>query len=694
MRKAFTRLWLFIICGLLLTGCGLAGAGQPPGNVPETTTVRETFGENVAPVADHRTAEEILEQLIGDEGFRARVRNAAGIEEADTEELILQKLEQCEELTLKSEAVCSLEDLRLLPNLQGLVIDDDTWKNDQIEDFTPIAGLSRLKTLYISYPTGENLDFSFLAEMETITELFLVDCDLKDASFLGEMPQLQCLSLYQTPVADLAVFQNLTELVELALYGNGEAEHIEAVGRLSKLRDLGLQDCGIRDISFLSSLTELRGVNLNYNSVTDLTPLAGLSGLERLGLVENEVSDLSPLAGLENLFDLALDGNRICDISALANLPRLNQAGLSGNQIQDFSPLADKPELLYASVLGNPCSDLEPLLLVPLLNFENGNVSEEQQRVVADWLKEQRPDVEEYECIDCVEADLDGDGLSDIAFVVDGEFMDGDDTDPYTSNNLRRMFILLRQGDNSFKEVDSAAVHMSSPYSGGMRGDPYRGIWIGDGYVLVRQGWGSSEGSTETEIYCYQNGSLELLWYISISDCFWSDGYAVTVDSGKEENTYVHYAIAMDGHRLVRVDLYTDECPSDILFPETDLYSVSYYAYPEKLPTCMSGVEALEYLRDTLEGDWEQVRLPYVSWQKESYELLKGVELPDYYYVIRDISEDGGQEPEKFLKRLYYLDMKVRSGEYYHMIRYIGDDGAWNYRIKDFNGEIEVTNEW
>lgn len=634
--------------------------------------------------AEHPTDKELLSQLIGDEGFWTRARTAAGITEEDTEELILQKLEQCESLVLKSKAVCSLEALSLLPNLQSLVIDYDTWDNAQIEDFTPIAGLSRLEELYISCPAGENLDFSFLAGMNTITELFLVNCDLKDASFLGEMPQLKCLSLYQTPVADLAVLENLTDLEELALYGNGDAKNIETVGKLLKMRDLGLQDCGIEDISFLSGLTQLRGVNLNYNSITDLTPLSELSGLERLGLVENEVSDLSPIAGLENLFDLALDGNRISDITALAALPHLNQAGLSGNQIRDFSPLADKPELLYASVLGNPCSDLEPLLLVPLLNFENGNVTEEQQRIAADWLKEQRLGVEEYECIDCVEADLDGDGLTDMAFVADGEFGDGDDTD---HNSLRRLFILLRQKDGSFIEIDSSAIQMWDSSSGGMRGDPYRGIWIGAGYVLVRQGWGSSTGSTETKVYCYQNGGLELLWHISISDCVWTAGYGVTVSDGKEENTFVNYAIAMDGYRLVRADLSTDECPYNILFPMTDLYYGSYYAYPEKLPTNMSGVEALEYLRDTLEGDWEQEKLPYAAWQKESYELLKGVELPDYYYVLRDAL--GDKEPH-----LYYLDLEAESGEYYHVIRYVGDDGAWNYRIKDSDGGIEVTDEW
>lgn len=397
-----------MICVSLLTGCGTAEPDSE--NVPEG---QETYVENTG--ADiggggegmtedgsgedtereqENSAEEILEEMMADKGFRIRVRYSAGIGKEDTQEIVEQKLEQCEKLELKLEDIYSLEDLRFLPGLKALIIEYSEWTDSRIEDFTPIADLPQLEYLYIKYPAQE-LDLSFLAQMDTVTELFLVNDNLKDTSFLAEMPQLRCLSLYQTPVDDLAVLENMPELVELSLYGNREAEHIETVGKLLKMQDLGLQDCGISDISFLSGLTELRGVNLNYNSVADLSPLAGLSKLERLGLAENEVSDLSPIAGLENLYDLALDGNGISDISALSGLSRLNQAGLSDNQIRDFSPLADKPELLYASVYGNPCTDLEPVAQVPLLYF-GGKASEEQLKIVSDWMEKQRPDVEEY----------------------------------------------------------------------------------------------------------------------------------------------------------------------------------------------------------------------------------------------------------------------------------------------------------
>lgn len=708
-RKVSAVLCRIMICVLLLTGCGMAETDSE--NVPEGVEVsdenagtdisgdkenmtsdgisentEEEMGSSVVgdteSVEDNRTAREITEQLMGDGRFEEKVWYAAGIEEEDTEELILQKLKQCESLTLSSKVNAEeLKYLYLLPNLRSLEID-----YTEINDFTPIAQLSQLKHLYIYHVDykREEVDFSFLAEMNTVTELYLINCDLKDASFLEKMPQLQCLSLYNTPVYDLAVLENMPELVELSLYGNREAEHIEAVGSLLKMQDLGLQDCGISDISFLSSLTELRGVNLNYNSVADLSPLTGLSKLERLGLAGNEVSDLSPVAGLENLYDLALDGNNISDISALAKLSRLNQAGLSNNQIRDFSPLADKPELLYASVYGNPCTDLGPVEQAPLLYFGSGGISEEQLKIVSDWMEKQRPDVEEYQCIDFSEADLNGDGLSDAAFVVNGEFRDGDGILAY--NDSRRMFILLRQRDGSWKELETD-IRVSNPESGGTRGDPYQGMWMGDGQVLLKQGSGSSTGITCTEIYCYQQGSLELQQTVDVYDCNWAYGYDVRVHYELDE-TWDRYAIAMEDYRMVKVDIANKEYPTHRAFPRMDLYYGTYYTYPDGLSVSMDGVAALEYFRLYIRGEVEQEPLPYAAWQKEGYELLKGVELPDYYYVVR---KDGDGEADAQEDYIYYLDLEIDDGEYYHVICYERDGRSQNYRIKDSTGELEES---
>lgn len=44
-------------------------------------------------------------------------------------------------------------------------------------------------------------------------------------------------------------------------------------------------------------------------------------------------------------------------------------------------------------------------------------------------------------------------------------------------------------------------------------------------------------------------------------------------------------------------------------------------------------VRALDDFCDRMAADAEKADLPYASWQKKSYELLTGIELPDYYIV-------------------------------------------------------------
>lgn len=676
--KRAKKICQIMLCCLLLAGCGSPGkrdADSLSGGVESDAEdglsrgaesgAEDSLSGGAEPGVDqnagdnHLTAREILEEMMTDQGFRIRARYSAGIDEEDTREIVEQKLRQCETLELKNEDIYSLEDLRFMPNLKELVIDGKAAASG-IADFTPIADLARLERLYIKYPAQEDLDLSFLTQMDTVTELFLINCDLRDAAFLEEMPQLRCLSLYRTSVDDLAVLENLPELVELALYGNREAEHIESVGRLSKLQDLGLQDCGISDIGFLSGLTQLQSVNLN----------------------DNRVEDLSPLAGLTKLYDLALDNNNISDISALGNLSELNQVGLSNNRVRDFSPLADKPKLLYAAVYGNPCEDLTPVLHVPLLYFDGGSASKEQLKTVDNWMETRRPDVEEYSCVDYSEADLNGDGLQDAAFVVSGDFGDGDDI--YASDNERRLFVLLRQEDGSWREAEND-IHIWDSYSGGMRGDPYRGMWMGDGYVLIQQAWGSSSGTTVTEIYRWRQESLKPVQTVNVDDYNWAYGYDVTVRDETGEK-WSHYAIAMDGYRMVRVDLENDEHPAHRAFPRVDLYDASYYAYPEGLPVHTDAVAALEYFCQYVRTEVEREELPYAEWQKRGYELLKGVELPNYYYASPG---DGAGETDIPAHCIYYYDLERDGGEYYHVIRYEQNGAAREYRINDSTGELE-----
>lgn len=698
-----------LLCSLLLSGCG--GAEKDRTNptsgeqVEEAGTMNGEYAEEPgksefttdgfaekpggsgsevrqrSSAVQDQTVREILASVKANKSFWEKVWYQAGLEDGDTEEMVLQKLEQCETLELSNlrnrggeekETSFSLEDLVYLPNLKTLSIDISMW-DVRIEDFSPISGLSRLEELSVSYEREEEIDLSFLAEMKTVKRLFLPYCRLENIDFLEDMPQLERLSLYQAPVEDLAVLEKLPELVELSVGGNAGARHIEVIGTLAKMEDLGLQDCGIEDISFLGGLKELKGVNLNDNSVTDLTPLAGLTNLERLGLSRNGIRDISPISGLYNLYDLALDENEISDISALKGLNRLNQVGLSDNQITDLSPLSDKKELIYAAVYGNPCEDLSPVIHVPML-WPGQVITEEKEISVAQWITENRPDLEEYVCIDYGEGDLNRDGRTDVAFVVEERYVQ----DEKMYGGPREMILLLQQKDGSWVELETPFIMEST--MGGMRGDPYYGLYIGEGYLILKTAWGSSGGTTDTEIYTCRDGALWLAEETCVEDYNFSAGYDVTVlyDEG---STWCRYAIALDGYRMVRLDMETSEHPAHKAFPQVSLHILAYYIYPEMADTRLSAAEALELFREAVWPEAIREELPYEPWQRENYEQLKGIELPDYYYVYYYVIE--GEE-----KYFYYQGLTFRDRTYYHLIYDAQGDKQTLYYVNDMTGEI------
>lgn len=701
-----------VLCSMLLGACGQYTEKQQDKaeTLPETVehptenageTAEEEKTEKITAALEHpaampdlseaENADEALALLIEDEGFRERVRYGTDITEEDSPEEVLHKLENCESIELREapygNAIYSLESLSLLPNLKQLVVDISEWDDPVITDFTPIAQLSQLEELYINYGKDEQMDLSFLGEMQTITGLFLTRCKIADVSFLEQMPQLRCLSLYETPVEDLAVLEKLPELVELSLSGNENAKNIEAVGTLTRMQDLGIQYCGIEDIGFLSSLTQLRALNLNGNLIADITPIKGLCKLERLGLSDNRISDITPLEGMSSLFDLALDGNQIQDISTLSKLSYLNQVGLSDNQIEDLSPLAGKEELMYAAVFGNPVKSMEPVMDVPMLLYTDRGVSDEEEAFIADWLAEHYPEAAEFECIDFIQGDLDNDGQLDVAFVADSASFDTYEDD---YSHERRMFILLRQKDGTWAELENVP-YLGDSQSGGMRGDPYHGGFMEAGYLLIKEGWGSSSGTEQSNVYEYRDGVLSLVKTLSVGDYNYAQGYDVRIRD-ERTGTWRRYAIAMDGYRMVRVDLADSEHMEHKAFPEISIFDMSYNIYQNRIETQITSSEALDQVLKAVSGNeipTVQEKLPYAAWQKEAYELLIGVTLPDYYYVLPETqrkTETGAAEWEG--DYLYYGGIMREGGRLCHVICLEQERENKEFLLDDITGEI------
>ena len=467
---------------------------------------------------------------------------------------------------------------------------------------------------------------------------------------------MECLSLCETSIDDLSFLEKLPKLTELEFVSNAGSEHVEAIGKLYDLRDLALEKCGIADISFLSGLTELRSLNLNEDSIADITPLENISRLERLEAAENKIKDISPIKGLSNLYELELNGNKIRDISCLSGLSHLNRVELSDNRISDLSPLSGKEELVYVSVAENPYTDLKPVWEVPMLSFAafvSPEITDGEAQTAENWMKEQYPEMSTYECIDYVEGDLNGDGRLDIAFVIDGFFEDAyeEEANDEMFGSSRHLFLLLGKEDGTRQKF--AELTLMDKYGGGVRGDPYRGIFLGEGYLISKEEWGSGTGGACTNIYFYQEEKLEQAKDIWVDNNNNRRIYDVTVTD--MENDTWSYSIVPDGRRMVRFELSDSEHPFHKAFSKIDL---DIYFEDEVPDVNTAASSVLDRFKNNMAPGAEKVNLPYAPWQKESLDL-------------------------------YYSCLTRQEGQLCHVVYYVKNEERNLYLINDDTGEIQ-----
>ena len=206
-------------------------------------------------------------------------------------------------------------------------------------------------------------NLSGLEQAMRLEKLYLRGNRIDDLSPLADLTRLERLELWENPVSDISPLRGLASIRHLYL-NNTRAEYADilALPYFRRLRSLGLDGMGIRDVSGLRGLADLRYLDLRGNRIVDVAPLAELTSLRGLNLRDNDISDVSALAALIHLASwLRLDGNRITDIRPLAGMTPLRSLGLGDNDIADIVPLAGLVRLDRLYLGGNRIADVSPV---------------------------------------------------------------------------------------------------------------------------------------------------------------------------------------------------------------------------------------------------------------------------------------------------------------------------------------------
>ena len=273
------------------------------------------------------------------------------------------------DLLVSNRQITDLTGLEYARNLQWLALGPgvygspgETVNSNRISDLSPIAGLTNLRTLWLSYCYIADISMlvSVLAELTQLVDLGLNGNAISDVSALAALTQLKSLSLSDNTISDVSALAALTQLKSLSLSDNTISD-ISAFSNLARMEVLHLGRNFISDVSAVANLTQMRTLSLTDNHVLDISPLSGLTLLGSLGVGGNSISDISALANLIRLRSLDLGGNSVSDISALANLTQVKDMYLWGNQIRDIAPLAKLENLTVLRLEGNPIADRTPL---------------------------------------------------------------------------------------------------------------------------------------------------------------------------------------------------------------------------------------------------------------------------------------------------------------------------------------------
>lgn len=184
---------------------------------------------------------------------------------------------------------------------------------DSAEVFAQFVNLEEL-VLSDPVPMGNSVDISSLRECSKLRSLKL-DCGVPYTGMeaLGTLTQLESLYIDDTQLSECAFLEDLPQLKELYVC-SGEEPDLSVLQELSNLEKLYFLDDEKINVQSICMLTNLQELKVRLDSVESLNELTKLKGLKKLHV---DINGEGKFIGLENLL----------------NIPKLESLTISGDAI-------------------------------------------------------------------------------------------------------------------------------------------------------------------------------------------------------------------------------------------------------------------------------------------------------------------------------------------------------------------------
>ena len=208
----------------------------------------------------------------------------------------------------------------------------------------------------------------FTSDLWMIEE-FTVPAEAESLEDLALMTRLKKLTIREREIPSLSFLSGMSSLEELIIEDCHIRDGMNLIAALPSLKKLDLSECGLSTVADLAPAQLLVWLDLSNNAIGNLEPLSGMTALEYLDLSENAVSDLTVLAGLPQLTTVNLSRNAITSIGPLASCANLRELNISYNKVSEIGALSKLSRLTSFYASNNAITVVDALRSCTLLKY-------------------------------------------------------------------------------------------------------------------------------------------------------------------------------------------------------------------------------------------------------------------------------------------------------------------------------------
>lgn len=223
---------------------------------------------------------------------------------------------------------------------------DDLWSIKELEIPDTVTSLTDLRYFVgLESLTAHDIsgaDYAFLAEMPHLKNLSLAGCSLSSDAlkYIGGCTELETLDLSNCGISNISALSTLNQLKVLNLDDNS-INNLTALGKCSSLEELHICRNAVTALTPLASLSNLRILDVSLNSIDTIAPIIKCTSLSELNVSDNKLTDLEGIGSLKNLTSLIASKNEIESVEGIEKCTKLEVFNLANNLLVDISGLAN-----------------------------------------------------------------------------------------------------------------------------------------------------------------------------------------------------------------------------------------------------------------------------------------------------------------------------------------------------------------